>query len=199
MAKISGFNREDADVTRAEANVTLSAPEAWFVREVLPLEAALIQFLQHNWRNQGDIADLRQDVYVQVFEAAKKQIPEQPKAFVFQTARNLLIDRVRREQIVPIEAVADAEALSVAVDAPGPERSVIARDELRRLQLALDRLPPRCREIVVLGRIQGLSGREIAVRLGITPAAVSIQLANGIKVLVEVLYGGSVPRSGDPL
>ena len=62
---------------------------------VPPLEAALMQFLHHNWRNKSEIADLRQDVYERVCEAALRQRPNNTKAFLFTTARNLLIDRVR--------------------------------------------------------------------------------------------------------
>jgi RNA polymerase sigma factor (sigma-70 family) len=189
MAEAPDTGREDAIGQRTDAAVTASAVEDWFVREVLPLEAALMQFLQHNWRNKGDIADLRQDVYVQVYEAAHKEIPNQARAFVFQIARNLLLNRLRREHVVPIEAVADVDALSVAMDDPGQERTVIARDELRRLQGALDRLPPRCRDVVILGRIEGMSGREISARLGITQQAASTHLINGIRALVNEVYG----------
>ena len=187
MAEAPDTGRDDAVGQRAGA--TASAVEDWFVREVLPLEAALMQFLQHNWRNKSDIADLRQDVYVQVFNAAHKEIPTHTRAFVFQTARNLLLNRLRREHVVPIEAVADVDALSAAMDVPGQERAVIARDELRRLQGALDLLPPRCREVVILGRIEGLSGRVISTRLGITQQAVSVHLINGIRALVNEVYG----------
>ncbi|HEV2561630.1 MAG TPA: sigma-70 family RNA polymerase sigma factor [Rhizomicrobium sp.] len=169
--------------------MTASELEDWFVRKVLPLEAALMQFLQHNWHNKSEVADLRQDVYERVCEAAQLQIPEQTKAFVFRTARNLLIDRVRREQVVPIDAAADIDALNVAIETPGPERNAIARDELRRLQAALDRLPPRCREAIVLGRIEGLSGQEIAARMGISEGVVSRHLARGIHALAHMLYG----------
>lgn len=87
----------------------MAAPEldAWFAREVLPLEAILVQFLKRNWRNKSDIADLLQDVYVGVYEAAQKKIPESARAFVFTAARNVLVSRARRERIVPFEAVAD--------------------------------------------------------------------------------------------
>jgi RNA polymerase sigma-70 factor (ECF subfamily) len=186
MTEAPETNRGNAS---RDAEMTASPVEEWFVREVLPLEAALMQFLQHNWRNKADIADLRQDVYVQVFDAAHDKIPDNAKAFVFQTARNLLINRLKREHIVPIEAVADVEALNAAIETPGPERHTIARDELRRLQAALDRLPPRCREAVVLGRIEGLSGREIAQRMGITEQAVSAHLINGVRALVNEVYG----------
>ena len=191
MTEAPETNRGNAS---RDAEMTASPAEDWFVREVLPLEAALMQFLQHNWRNKADIADLRQDVYVQVFDAAHTKIPDNAKAFVFQPARNLLINRLRREHIVPIEAVADVEALNAAIETPGPERNTIARDELRRLQSALDRLPDRCREAVILGRIEGLSGREIAERMGITESTVSIHLANGVRALVDAFFAPLADR-----
>ena len=55
------------------------------------------------------------------------------------TARNLLIDLVKHEQIVSIRSVPDLDALPVAADAAGPDRITAARDELRRLEAALDR------------------------------------------------------------
>ncbi len=168
--------------------MTASEVDLWFGREVLPLEAALMQYLQHNWRNKSDIADLRQEIYVRVYEAALTKIPDRPKQFLFATARNLLIDRVRQEQIIPIEAAADLEALEIAADAPGPERILTARDDLRRLQAALDRLPMRAREAVILGRIEGLSRREIAARMGIGEGTVAQYLARGIRELVEHFY-----------
>ncbi|HVZ69380.1 MAG TPA: sigma factor, partial [Rhizomicrobium sp.] len=88
--------------------------DAWFVREVLPLEAALMQFLRRSWRNRADVDDLCQEVYVRVYEAAKERIPDPARPFVFTTARNLIINRVRREQIVPIETLGDLDALNIA-------------------------------------------------------------------------------------
>jgi|SRR6185312_10518311 len=189
MADTPDISREDSAPLHSGGPMTASEVRAWFVREVLPLEAVLTAFLQHNWRNAAEIADLRQDVYERVCEAAYRQIPDNAKQFVFRIARNLLINRVRREQVVPIEAVADLDLLDVAIETPGPDRTAIARDELRRLQSALDRLPARAREAFVFGRVHGLSGREIAARMGITEAAVSIHLDNAIRILVDILYG----------
>ncbi len=171
--------------------VTASSVGIWFAREVLPLEGALMQFLRRSWRNRSDVEDLCQDVYVRVYEAAQKQIPEPVKPFVFATARNLLINRVRREQIVPIESIGDLGALDIAADEPGPDRNVMAREELRRLQAALDSLPPRCREAVILRKIEGLSRREIAVRMGISEDTVHRHLTDGRYALADLLYAGS--------
>ncbi|HUJ03847.1 MAG TPA: RNA polymerase sigma factor [Rhizomicrobium sp.] len=189
MVEATDTGREDACLRIAGGGMIASEICDWFVREVLPLEAALTQYLQHNWRNRGDIEDLLQDVYIRVFEAARERIPDRPRAFVFTTARNLLIDRVRREQIIPIEAVSDLDALNVAMDAPGPERSAMARDELRRVQAALDYLPPRCRQAVVLRQVEGLSRKEIANRMGIGEETVKEYLAEGVVALADTLYG----------
>ena len=179
----------EVDPRMRGAVIAASEVDAWFEREILPLEAALMQFLQHNWRNKSDIADLRQDVYVQVYEAALKGLPEAPKAFLFATARHLLSRRLRRAQVVPFEAVSDFDALGAAIDEPAIDRAVIARDELRRLQAAVDKLPPRCREAFLLQKIEGLSRPEIATRMGVAEITVRYHLKEAARLLADTLYG----------
>ena len=187
--KLNSDRAEVAPLPRAAKGTAMSVADAWFDREVLPLEALLMQFLERNWRNPSDVPDFRQDVYVRVYEAALKQIPENTAQFVLATARNLLIDRARHERVIPIETAANLEEIGIATEMPGPDRVVMARDELRHLQAALDRLPPRCREAIVLRRIRGLSRAEIAVRMGITEFSVSRYLSRGICVLADTLHG----------
>ncbi len=188
MADISDIDCRGASAVGSGSPKALGVA-AWFVGEVLPLEAALIQFLYHNWRNADEVPDLLHDVYVRVYEFAKNETPENAKAFVFATARHLIIDRVRRERIVPIEIMSDMDLLGLAVEEPGPERSAIARAELRRLENALARLRPRFREAFVLRQIEGLSRREIAARMGVGEETVKQYLADGICALADILYG----------
>jgi RNA polymerase sigma factor (sigma-70 family) len=185
----TGFG--DAGLPRAGGRMTVSEIDAWFVREVLPLEAVLMQFLRRNRRNRSDVVDLCQDVYMRVYEAARERLPERAKPFVFTTARNLLIDRVKHEQVVSIEAVTDLDTLNIAIDEPGPDRVVMARETLRRLQSALERLPQRCREAVVMRKIEGLSRSEIATRMGITEYTVNRHLTDGMCLLADLVYGES--------
>jgi RNA polymerase sigma factor (sigma-70 family) len=189
MGKVPDIGGEGAGFSAMGKLATEQGIEAWFVSEVLPLEPALVQFLHHNWRNESEIEDLLQDVYVRVCESARREIPVAARSFVFAVARHMLIDRVRHAQVVPIEAVADLDMLGVALDEPGPDRNVIARDELRQLQVALDKLAPRAREAVMLKRVEGLSRREIAQRMGIAEDTVSEYLANGMCALADTLYG----------
>jgi RNA polymerase sigma-70 factor (ECF subfamily) len=189
MAETPESNRENADPHGSGAGMTASDVNAWFVREVLPLEAGLIRFLSRRWRNKKDVEDLLQDVYMRVYEAAQKEMPHPVRPFVFTVARNLLINRSRREHVVAIQSVADVDLLNVFDEEPGPERNVMAREELVRLQEALDQLPPRARQAVILRKIEGLSRREIAQRMGIAEQTVNRHLTDGMYALVELLWG----------
>jgi RNA polymerase sigma factor (sigma-70 family) len=162
----------------------------WFVAEVLMHEAALTRFLRRRWREAAEIADLRQEVYVRVYEAARTSRPQHPRAFLFATARNLMSDRIRRGRIVSMEAVADFEKSNVLlVEDWTPEHQESSRQELQRLAQALERLPPRCREVIWLRRVKGLSQKEVAAALGIAEGTVEKQVAKGVRLLTDYLRG----------
>jgi len=177
-----------SDPQRSGAAQDLSAVRDWFIREILPLEAVLMRFLRQNLRNPADIADLRQEVYARVYEAAQKTPPALARAFVLITARNLLVDRIRRERIIPIDTVTDLDAMGIASDEADPDRVTMARDALRRLQAALDLLPPQCREAVLLRKVEGLSRQETARRMGITERSVNRHIIHAMRALADNLY-----------
>lgn len=189
MAGTQESGRESAGLGQQDAPLSTRDVAVWFVREVLPLEPILTRYLQRNWHNPSDIVDFRQEVYARVCTSAQREIPREPQRFVLVTARNLLITRLRDAQVIPIEATADIDVLEVATESPGPDRIAIARDELRRLQTALDQLPSRCREAVVLAHIHGLPGHEIAQRMNISPRMVSAHLNNGLRLLANAMHG----------
>ena len=117
--------------------MSASEVNAWFVREVLPLEAALMHFLRLSRRNHGDAEDLCQEVYIRIYEAAQKDIPHDPvKPYLFTIARNLLIDRAKRDQVIPIQSMADLDELGIAAGEPAADRAIMARQELMRFEIA---------------------------------------------------------------
>ena len=150
-----------------------------------------MRYLRSLYRNAGETADLRQDIYAEIVASAQKQIPNAAKPFVFAIARNIVVDRMRRERVIPMDTIADVEKLGLASETPSPDRIIIARDELRQLRAAIEQLPSRCREVVVMARIEGLPSREIAARLNLTDATVSYHLKKGMQLLVDILYGSA--------
>jgi RNA polymerase sigma factor (sigma-70 family) len=166
------------------------ALDAWFVREILPHEGALVRYLTRNWPARDEIHDLRQETYLRVYEAAAKATPRVAKAFLFTTARHLVIDRLRRQKVVSFEPGWDLESLNVLIDEISPERCAAADQQLRILAQAFNNLPPRCRQVVWMRRVEDQSQKEVAARLGIGEAMVEKHIAKAMRRLADALYDG---------
>jgi len=163
----------------------------WFCAEILPLERPLTRYIRRHWSNETEVADLRQEIYARILEGTLEQLPLQAKPFLFVTARNHLINCAKRGQIILFENVVDLEASTVPVDVITPERVHSAREELRHVYAALDRLPPRCREVVLLRKLEGLSQRDVAERLGLSVGTVEQYMVHGMRTLVDLMIGGT--------
>lgn len=167
------------------------ALNAWFCGEVLPLERVLTQFIRRNWRIAADVVDLRQEIYERALVGARAELPQNSKHYLYAVARNHLINRAKRAQVVSFELVADMATMDFNVDRFATERQLSARDELRRAEAGLSRLPPRCREVVRLRKVEGLSTKETAARLGISSDTVEKQMTQGMRALVDFMLGGA--------
>lgn len=161
----------------------------WFAREILAHEAALVRYLARTWPHRGDLHDLRQETYMRVYEAAKRTRPHSPKSFLFATARHLMADRIRRNRIVSMQAVGDLDALNVPVEEVSPEQQAHTRQELVQLARAFGALPPKCREVVWLRRVDELTQKEVATRLNISEKTVESHVVKGTRLLADMLFG----------
>jgi RNA polymerase sigma factor (sigma-70 family) len=161
--------------------------DTWFKREILMHEDILMRFLARVWPRRDELADIRQDAYARVYEAAQKARPQAPKAFLFTTARHLMADRIRRERIVSIQAGGENDYLNVLVDEISPEQRVGANQELVRLARAFDLLSPNCREVVWLRRVKELSQKEVANRMGLADKTIEKYLRQGARLLAHYM------------
>lgn len=171
----------------------MTAPlEQWFAREILVHERSLTRYLMRVWSNRDEIPDLRQEIYIRIYEAAQICPPSSPKAFLFTTARHLMTDRLRRSRVIFIGARGDLEELNVLVDEISPEHRTSSHEELARLARAFECLPPQCRTVMWLRKVEQLSQREVATKLGVGEKAVEKQVARGIRLLGRALTEGDV-------
>lgn len=168
--------------------------EIWFQREILSHEAALVRFLFLKLRDPADVQDVRHDVYVRVLDSAERVLPENPRAFLFSVARNLLVDRVRRQNIVAIDLLEDVDALNVLIEERTPERCESGRQQVEKLARLLQSLPSRCRDVVWMRRVEDLPQKVIARKLGIAEATVEKHLVRGIRMLADAFFGGESER-----
>ena len=148
----------------------------WFLEEVQPHEAKVRAWLQSKFPALEDIDDLIQEVYLRIFRAKGLEKVEHPKSYLFAMARNAALDRCRRNQVIAFEPLADLQDSSVLVEAPDATAADERQHELALLTAAIQALPERCREVLILRKHHGLSHREIAARLGISPHTVNAQI-----------------------
>jgi RNA polymerase sigma-70 factor (ECF subfamily) len=162
---------------------------AWVATEIIPHEAAVRAWCRRFRLSSEDVDELIQDAYCRIAMLNAIDHIVRPDAYYFSIVRNLLVRRLKRARVVQIDAIAEIEAFSID-DTPSPERQAGARlDYLRMLALIAD-LPERCRQIVYMRRVDGLSQREIALRLGVTEKVVEKQVWQGVRALKDAWAEG---------
>ncbi len=106
------------------------------------------------------------------------------RGYLLRSIRNRALNHLRHMR-VRRATQGDVEAL---YDAPLPADQPIAAEELATAaRVAVADLPPRCREIFELSRVDGLKYSEIAEALGISPKTVEAQMGKALRILRERL------------
>lgn len=169
----------------------VSAPdtpnERWFAHEVLPNEPSLRAYLRVQFPRVTDIDDVVQSSYLRIWRKRAEYPISSVRAFLFTTAKRLAIDILRREKRSPISLVGDLSGLHVLDDEPAVAAKVGRAECVQLLVAAIDSLPKRCRQVVILRKLKFHSQREVAEMLGITEDGVEIQLTRGIARCREYL------------
>jgi RNA polymerase sigma-70 factor (ECF subfamily) len=152
----------------------------WFNEEIHPHEPALRTWLRARFPGLSDIDDIIQETYAQIFRARKAGKIEAARPYLFAVARNTVKGLFRRRKIVSFERLGESDWQSVAAEAPGIADTVAHHQELALLAEAISQLPERCRQVLTLRKLHGLSHREIAQKLGISENTVNAHGALGV-------------------
>lgn len=140
-------------------------------------------------RNSAEAEELTQDAYLRVRRSLDRAVPGNLEGFLWQTARNLALDHVRRRKVRSAhedENFDGGQVHAVADPQPSIEEQAIGKDLVRAFNRALLGLPPRARSVWCMSRLQGLSYPEIAQRLGVSPNTVFNDMKLAMAVLLEV-------------
>ncbi len=159
--------------------------DRWFRDEVQIHQPALQAWLRGKFPGIRDADNLVQESLARVWRARSTQEVPSPRALLFTTAHNLAIDQLRRDKIVPMETIAEIAELPVYEESPTPAEATAHNQELALLTLALQSLPEKCRQVLTLRKIYGLSQKEIAAQLGISEHTVEAQVGNGMRRCAE--------------
>lgn len=170
----------------------------WFEEHVRPHEAGLRAWLRSRFPALADADDLVQDSFIRLLRARQSGTVENPRAFLFATARNAALDHYRHSRVVAMESLAGAEASSVEEGECDVAETVSRAQEIEILHAAIESLPSRCREVMTLQKIHGLTNRQIAERLAISVNTVNAQMVNGLMRCRDYLRARGVLRGRQP-
>jgi len=168
----------------------LSRNDERYLLQALEFEGVLRACLYRYTRNNSDVDELLQEVYARLLTAGASDDPEvrSVRAFALTVARNVAFDWLRHRQVVPIELVADLEALEVLDEGEQIEEIVNSHQELAMLVKAIQGLPDRCRQVFTLRKVYGYSQKEIALRLSISENTVEQHLTKAARRCAQALF-----------
>ncbi len=170
---------------------------AWFAKEVLVHERALRGYLRRFSVEPPDMQDAVQEIYARVLSLSDGACASVQNwhAFLFTTARNIALDRLRRRRVVSLDALAEIDSIHVIDERPTACEELSVRQELAMLADTIASLPERCRQVLTLRKLYGLSQREIASRLGISESTVEKHVSTGVRLCTERMYAKGQARA----
>lgn len=152
-----------------------------------PHESSLRSYLHGSFPAVRDVDDVVQESFLRVWRARAKQPIASARAFLFKVARHLALDVIRHDRRSPIENVGDLATLSVSEEGRAVQTTVSRNEKIQLLIAAIDDLPPKCRQVVILRKLKFVPQREVAAQLGISEKGVEIQLTRGLARCREYL------------
>lgn len=173
MSAIAEVHHEEAELVRAAQGGDRSAFGALYEQYGRMVHGILLAHVGY-----ADAEDLVQDVFVKAMEQIRSL--REPGAFggwLAAIARRSATDLHRKQR-----SVSDTR------DSPGGSRP---DTEAFAIFDALKELPKAYRETLMLRLVEGMTGPEIAMRTGLTPESVRVNLCRGMKQLRQALGRGS--------
>jgi len=144
-------------------------------------ESALKRFVQRSISSAHDVDDICQETVARALEAERSRKIEQPNAFLFGIARNVIRKRLDKQSRSVIEFVDDFSSREYFAQGATAEETLDARQQKLLLMEAVATLPPQCQRVFVMKKLYGYTHKEIAVSLGISISTVEKHIAAGFR------------------
>lgn len=174
---MSGRPKDDAgELQLAGDPIAGSTIEQLFLTET----PRLTHYFRRRIGNREDVLDLVQETFARMVGARPSEQLRNPQAYLQRIARNLLVNRSKRtETKLAARHVPFGEDVEISVP-PDQSYAIEAEDLRRKYRQAVQALTPRTREVFLLHRVNALSYKEIAARLGISVSTVEYHLARAL-------------------
>jgi RNA polymerase sigma-70 factor (ECF subfamily) len=160
-----------------------------FEELAMPLFAKLYNFAHWLTQDRAAAEDLVQETYMKALRGFSSfQQGTNFRAWMYKILRNtFLTTKAGLKASAFVSFDSDDDTLSEPIAAETPESVLLARVELETIQNALEKLPVKFREIILLSDLEEMSYQEIAETLGIPAGTVMSRLSRARKAMRELL------------
>jgi RNA polymerase sigma factor (sigma-70 family) len=172
---------------------------AWIAREIIPHEAAIRKWLARRWGHVIDVEDVIQEAYCRIASLASVDHIDNPGGYFHRTASATVTDMMRRAGIINFTSMTQIEWSNVIDYEPLADRVLETRQEFERVNGLLGALSDTCRKVIELRRVEGLSRKETAERLGVSENDVKNHLVRGLQKIMGAIAEQDALSSGDAL
>ncbi len=145
----------------------------------------LKRYVAHKFGDSNDADDIVQDAFHNLLKSKSPEELENPRAYLYQTAHNLALNRIRKQRYADNYAALEHSE----EDARSPERFAGAQADLEQVESALSNLPDKCRQAFIMHRMNASSYQEIADELKVSVSSVEKYLMRAMKFLRENFDG----------
>jgi RNA polymerase sigma factor (sigma-70 family) len=171
------------------------------LKAFLENEAALRRYLGRCRASTQAIEDFAQETFLRGFAAELRGEIEKPKAYLFQIAKTLVLESLRKRSRRPVQLLEEPDSPDLILDEnqAAADEWLEGRRKLALFVRAVAELPEQCRKAFLMRRIEGLQYKQIANRMGISVSAVEKHVTLGLlkcsSYLREHGYEASKPVS----
>ncbi len=157
----------------------------------------LVRFLTARLRSATAAEDLVQDLYLRVAGLELTETVDNPSAYLYRLASNLMLDRLRSDRRSGARDASWLQTRTVELggesiaDEPSPEQATYSRQRLAIAARAINDLPPKTRRAFELHKLQGMTQEETAQALGVSRKTVEKQISTALQRLMSKLGGAA--------
>jgi RNA polymerase sigma-70 factor (ECF subfamily) len=143
-------------------------------------KSALKYFISGLVINSQDVDDVCQETFLRTYKSSLENEIKTPKSFMFKVAKNLIFTDFRRASTQLNEYVENIDLVDNQLELDDLESNTLAQEKLGVMCEAIAGLPNKCRQVVVMRKVYGMTTKDIAKRMNISPVTVSNYITKGM-------------------
>jgi RNA polymerase sigma-70 factor, ECF subfamily len=146
-------------------------------------------------RNTEESEEVVSDVFLNFWRSRHAiRIDRSLKSYLYTSVKNGALAMIKKRQPL-FEDVEDILFNTNLLDSVDPEQVMTLKELQNQLDRAIETLPPRCKQIFIMSRMEALSYFEISEILGVSEKTVENQIVKALQLIRQVI--AVINRSGN--